>query len=75
MSEQRGERLLSATEVADLLAVPLSWVREAARQDQLPHVRLGRYVRFEREQVLDWVARQRSGRVRARPPGPAGIRE
>jgi excisionase family DNA binding protein len=51
-----NDRLLDATEVAALLSVPASWVREQARADNIPHVRLGKYVRFEREAVTDWVA-------------------
>jgi excisionase family DNA binding protein len=65
-----GERLLSATEVAELLAVPVTWVREATRAGLLPHVRLGRYARYERDQVLDWVTQQRSGRARTSSPRP-----
>ncbi len=65
-----GDRLISATEVADLLAVPVTWVREATRAGRLPHVRLGRYVRYERDQVLAWVTQQRSGRARTSTPRP-----
>jgi excisionase family DNA binding protein len=69
-TQLRGERLLSATEVADLLAVPVTWVREATRAGRLPHVRLGRYARYERDQVLVWVTQQRSGRARTSTPRP-----
>ena len=69
-TQPRGERLISATEVADLLAVPVTWVREATRAGRLPHVRLGRYVRYERDEVLDWVTQQRSGRARTSTPRP-----
>ena len=44
------ERLLDATEVADRLNVPVSWVCESVRSGAIPHIRLGRYVRF------DWLA-------------------
>jgi excisionase family DNA binding protein len=50
------DRLLDAVEVAALLSVPTSWVRQQARDGAIPCVRLGRYVRFEREAVLEWVA-------------------
>lgn len=49
-------RLLTADEVAELLAVPVSWVRESSRSGAMPCVRLGRYVRFEREAVEAWLA-------------------
>jgi len=51
-----SERLLTATEVAELLNVPVSWVRESARSGAIPCVRLGRYVRFEWEVVEEWLA-------------------
>ncbi len=69
-TQPRREWLLSATEVADLLAVPVTWVREATRAGRLPHVRLGRYVRYEWDQVLAWVRQQRSGRARTSIPRP-----
>ena len=52
------ERLLTANEVAELLAVPESWVRERTRNGLLPHVQLGRYVRYSRGDVLAWVDAQ-----------------
>jgi excisionase family DNA binding protein len=58
------DRLLVAKEIADLLAVPESWVRQATRSGGLPHIRLGRYVRYERGPVLAWVEDQRASRVR-----------
>ena len=50
-----SERLLDAREVAEWLAVPVSWVRESTRSGACPHVRLGRYVRFERGEVERWL--------------------
>lgn len=52
------ERLLTASEVADLLAVPESWVREHTRNGRVPRVQLGRYIRYRQDIVLDWVASQ-----------------
>ena len=49
------ERLLTADEVADLLAVPVTWVRESSRSGAIPCVRLGRYVRFEQTEVEAWL--------------------
>ena len=56
-----SERLLQAREVAELLAVPESWVREATRDGRLPYVALGRYRRYEREAIESWLAGQRGG--------------
>lgn len=56
MTGLSAERLLDAAEVAEMLAVPVSWVREATRSGAMPCVRLGRYVRFERDEVEAWLA-------------------
>jgi excisionase family DNA binding protein len=53
-----GDRLLDATEAADLLHVTVSWVREATRDGRLPHVPLGRYRRYRRERLLEWIEAQ-----------------
>ena len=61
-----SERLLTAAEVAELLAVPVSWVREATRAGRLPHLALGRYRRYERRAIERWLEEQRRGASRAR---------
>ncbi len=55
------ERLLEAKEVAELLAVPESWVRQHTRSGSIPHVPLGRWVRYDREDVLRWVQELKTG--------------
>jgi excisionase family DNA binding protein len=55
------DRLLTAGEVAELLQVKESWVREHTRLGEIPHVRLGRYVRYRRSEVLAWLNRRASG--------------
>jgi excisionase family DNA binding protein len=50
-----NDRLLHAAEVAELLNVPVRWVREYTRSGVIPHVKLGRYVRYRRETVLAWI--------------------
>jgi excisionase family DNA binding protein len=50
-----SERLLTAAEVAELLAVPVSWVRESTRSGAMPHVPLGRYKRYDRSKILAWL--------------------
>lgn len=43
--------VMTATEVATLLALPKSTVYELARRGELPCARLGRTIRFVREEV------------------------
>jgi excisionase family DNA binding protein len=55
--------LIDAQAAADLLGVPKSWVLAEARADRIPHVRLGRYVRFEVDELRAWWAKRRRGPV------------
>jgi len=66
-----SERLLDAKEIADRLGVPASWVRESARSGAIPHIRLGRYVRFDLADVEAWLEEcKRPGRpIVLRPRG------
>jgi excisionase family DNA binding protein len=58
--------LLDATEAGRLLSVPASWVLAEARANRIPHVRLGRYVRFSADDLEEWW------RARMRGPWRAG---
>lgn len=49
------EPLLNANEAAQLLHVPLSTLYELVRSRHLPHVRVGRGLRFTRLDLADWV--------------------
>lgn len=60
--------VLTAEELAQRWRVPESWIREQTRSrcvDPIPHVRLGRYVRFSwGSPLLDsWWARRQSKAV------------
>jgi excisionase family DNA binding protein len=55
------DRLLDAKEVAALLSVPVSWVRETTRAGHMPVVELGRYRRYDRGEILAWVESLKTG--------------
>lgn len=55
------DKLLNAVEVAELLNVPVGWVREHTRAGELPHVQLGRYRRYRRAELLEYIDQQTSG--------------
>ena len=55
------DRLLTADEVAEILAVKISWVREATRDGRLPHITLGRYRRYRRSEIDGFLEAQRRG--------------
>jgi excisionase family DNA binding protein len=64
-----SEPLLTASQVAELLAVPESWVREATRAERIPYLKLGRYRRYQTSAIEAWLAAQHAG---PNPePGPA----
>ena len=73
------EPLLDAKGAAALLNVPATWVLAEARADRIPHVRLGRYVRFDAAELhVWWQTRRRgpwrphnAGRARSATAGPS----
>jgi excisionase family DNA binding protein len=68
---QRPRLLIDASAAAELLGVPSSWVLAQARGDRIPHVRLGRYVRFDPGELeVWWRGRMRGPGVR---PGPRPV--
>jgi excisionase family DNA binding protein len=71
-----SDELLTADEVAELLRVTPAWVYAETRRNRIPHVRLGRYVRYRRQSLDAWIAQIEStagppltsGSLRRRPP-------
>jgi excisionase family DNA binding protein len=51
-----AEKLIRADAVAELLDVDRYRVYELAREGNLPHVRLGRAVRFDPVAIREWIA-------------------
>jgi excisionase family DNA binding protein len=53
-----SDTLLKPREVAEMLRVPISWVYERTRRHgttRLPHIKIGKYLRFRKEDVLGWL--------------------
>jgi excisionase family DNA binding protein len=50
------EKLLLADEVASLLRVNKDRVYQLARDNQIPHVRVGRQVRFQESALKEWLS-------------------
>ena len=68
-----SDDVLTADEVAALLRMKRSWVYTAARSGELPHVRLGRAVRFRRSAIDAYLERVESGGD-GTPPAPTSAR-
>jgi excisionase family DNA binding protein len=54
ISDQATPPLLDSVQAAAILNVPRSWIAAEARAGRIPHVRLGRYVRFNRDDLIAW---------------------
>jgi excisionase family DNA binding protein len=64
-SEADRDQLLTADDVAELMRVTRAWVYAETRRDRLPHLRLGRYVRYRRAAIEAWMRTVERG-----PGGP-----
>ena len=50
-----SQNLLTVKDVADLLSVKKSYIYELSRKDRIPRIKIGKYVRFDLDEVLAWV--------------------
>jgi len=55
------ERLLTVADVATRLSVKPSWVYAKVEKKELPHIKVGRLVRFESASLESYIQRQRQG--------------
>lgn len=46
---------LTFDEAARLLRVKVSWLYERTRLNAVPHIKLGKYLRFDQDELLTWV--------------------
>lgn len=58
--EKQQARLLTPDEVADMLRLARKTVIVMAREDRIPHIRIGRFVRFDPTEIDRWIKAQRS---------------
>ena len=61
-TERVQENLLNASELAQHLHLPESWVRTEERLGRIPSVRLGKYVRFRLSEVERTLAQNQRRR-------------
>ncbi len=54
-----SEPLLTPAAVAELLGIPRSSVYEYARNGAIPHLKIGRHVRFLRSDLEAWIETRR----------------
>ncbi len=54
-------RLLTAEDVAGMIGMGVDWIYAQVRTDRIPHVRLGRSVRFRAESIEQWICELERG--------------
>ena len=64
--------LLTIDEVAALLKVPKSWIYERTRRKAIPHIKLGKYLRFQADVLARWLG-SGAGRDAPGPQDPAAL--
>jgi excisionase family DNA binding protein len=55
------DRQLTAEDVADIIGMGTDWIYAQVRGNRIPHVRLGRYVRFRSESIDEWIRERERG--------------
>jgi len=56
---------LTIDEAAAVIRVPKSWLYERTRTNTVPHIKLGKYLRFDQQEFLTWARQfRRDGRGR-----------
>lgn len=63
--------LLTTKQAADKLNVGVDWLKKRAQRFEVPHTRLGRYVRFSEDQLRE-IAVSGAQQVAAVPTGTPG---
>lgn len=54
------EKYLTVEDVSTLLQVPKSWIYEKTRLNLIPFKKIGKYLRFNKSEIENWVNRNHS---------------
>lgn len=54
-SEKPADKLLVADEVAELLDLKEGYIYALSRRGEIPTIRIGRYCRYRRDAIEDWL--------------------
>jgi len=56
-------KLIDVRELAQQLNVPVSWLYERTRGREIPCVRLGKYIRFDLQEVLNYFKEKQTSEI------------
>ena len=53
-----SDNLIGIKEMAKKLDVPVSWIYQRTRTNEIPHYKIGMYVKFNENEVWSWLKKQ-----------------
>jgi excisionase family DNA binding protein len=52
------QNLIGIKDMASKLDVPVSWLYSRTRTNDIPHYKVGKYVRFDESEIWEWLKQQ-----------------
>jgi excisionase family DNA binding protein len=59
--EPKKNQLLDIEGCADMLQVKKSWIYDKTRKGEIPHIKMGKYLRFDENQLSKWLKEKSPG--------------
>lgn len=53
-----NQNLIGIKALARKLDLPISWLYQRTRTNEIPHYKLGKYVKFNESEVMEWIRQQ-----------------
>jgi excisionase family DNA binding protein len=53
-----NQNLIGIREMARKLDLPVSWLYQRTRTKEIPFYKIGKYVKFNESEVMDWIRNQ-----------------
>jgi excisionase family DNA binding protein len=53
-----SQNLIGIKQMALKLDVPVSWLYSRTRTNDIPHYKVGKYVRFDESEIWEWLKQQ-----------------
>ena len=61
-----NQNLIGIREMARKLDVPVSWLYSRSRTREIPFLKVGKYVKFDESEVMEWVRKQNESNMKRR---------
>ena len=61
-----NQNLIGINEMAKRLDLPVTWIYSRTRTGEIPHYKIGKYVKFDSEKVMQWVQEQNESNLERR---------